>query len=271
MSIYKGTQLIAANGAPGANGHNGTNGQNGQGIMIVPDFTELHNNINFDGEIEITNRVLSAPGEEAHASWCTVGGYNNTISGTGQATMVWGYGNDVSGSQSGAVFGYRNNVDGMGQGSLISGYENVVGQVNTQGATFLGSGFNFPNNTNCYRGMLVQGDGHSAVLIKNEGGVQLGHDINENSALPKMPYGLTNTDKLILVGVSGSSSLTNGDIGLLLRDDGDLGILGDIGFTAKIPQGEPNEGHIIGQYTLGEIVKALIDAGILPAPNASNT
>ena len=259
MSIYKGTQLIAANGSPGADGRDGTNGQNGQGIMIVPTRTELHNNVDADGTIEMTNTAVNS-------SWCDVGGYHNSITGGGQATIVWGYGNVVNGGQSGSVFGYDNHVNRMGQGTLISGFQNDIGQISTQGATFLGSQFDFPNYTDGYRGMLVQGKGHSTVLIGTAGGVQLGHDINENSALPKMPYGLSNTSNLVLIGVTGSyeQASTNGDIGLLLRDNGDLGVLGDIGFTAKVPENEIGEGTVIGEYTLGQIVKALIDAGILP-------
>jgi len=83
MSVWKGNNLIAAT-VPGPAGQNGTNGTNGQGIMIVPNFTELHNNINANGDIEMRNKVMPIPGEsEANAAWCEIGGYNNKIIGTG--------------------------------------------------------------------------------------------------------------------------------------------------------------------------------------------
>lgn len=261
MSVYKGTQLIAANGAPGRNGADGRNGQNGQGVMIVPTRTELHNNVNVDGAIEMTNTAVNS-------NWCEVGGYNNSITGSGQATIVWGYGNVVNNGQSGSVFGYGNHVGTMAQGSFVSGFQNDVGNINTQGSTFIGADLDLTGNAaNGYPGMLVQGRGHSAVLIGIDGGVQLGHEISQNSGLPKMPYGLSNTSSLVLIGVTGSQESVDGNVGLLLRDNGDLGVLGDIGFTAKVPEDEPGEGTVIGEYTLGQIVYALIDAGILPGPN----
>jgi len=83
MSVWKGNNLIAA-AIPGRNGTNGADGRNGDGIMIVRTRTELHNNIDANGQIEMTNKVIPASGElEPHASWCEVGGYDNSIIGTG--------------------------------------------------------------------------------------------------------------------------------------------------------------------------------------------
>ena len=131
MSVWKGNNLIAMS-VPGQNGTNGQDGRNGQGVMIVPSFTELHNNINANGDIEITNKVVPDDGEsQGYASWCEVGGYRNQIVGTGQATMVWGYGNTVGHGQSGTVFGCRNNVKSYGQGISVEGFENTAKGVSS--------------------------------------------------------------------------------------------------------------------------------------------
>jgi len=62
MSVWKGNNLIAST-IPGKNGLNGADGRNGQGVMIVNNYTELHNNIGTDGTIVMTNRVVPASGE----------------------------------------------------------------------------------------------------------------------------------------------------------------------------------------------------------------
>lgn len=267
MSIYKGTQLIAANGAPGMNG---TDGRNGDGIMIVPTRTELHNNIDANGEIEITNKVVAAAGasEPPRAAWCDVGGYNNMIVGTGQATMVWGYGNTVEDGQCGVVFGYGNEVNRIGQGGSVTGFDNVV--------TEMGQGAHIEGCENLIdqpdQGVHVEGCRHNFsstssgdTRLRLSAGGHLGG------------YGLTSIDdNFIKTNVIGGESTYieaigvktgyNGDTGRLMRNDGCMGIKGDLTFTAV-----DDHDQIIGRYTLGEIVQALITAGILPAPNASNT
>lgn len=268
MSVWKGNNLIAAT-VPGQNGANGTDGRNGEGIMIVKDFTELHNNINVNGSIEMRNRVVPASGElEPHASWCEVGGYDNEIVGTGQATMVWGYGNTVSDGQCGAVFGYGNEVDGIGQGGNVEGFENVVNSMG-QGAHIEG----YENLIDRPRqGVHVEGYGHN-FSSTSSGDTELGLSAGGHLG----GYGLTSIDDNFIKTrvISGESTYieaigvkngVTGDTGRLMRNDGCMGIKGDLTFTAV-----NDNDQIIGRYTLGEIVQALITAGILPDPNAPNT
>lgn len=277
MSIYKGTQLIAANGAPGQNGQNGRDGQNGDGIMIVHTRTELHNNIDSDGEIEMTNKVVASVGasEPPHAAWCEVGGYNNMIVDTGQATMVWGYGNTVSGGQCGVIFGYGNEINGVGQGTCVTGYDNRL-TSGTQGLTLMGYSNEINNDIHAKQGMLIQGYGHTKLYIDQNGGVQLGYGLKDSAttAKPSMPKN-TGVDSQVTMAVGVRLGNENPSaqhaIGLALRGDGDVGVYGDIGFTAK----DLVSGASLGNYTLGAIVAKVNEiaqaVGVQPIPTNTNS
>lgn len=275
MSVWKGSNLIAA-AIPGQNGTNGTDGRNGDGIMIVKDFTELHNNINVNGSIEMRNQVVPASGEsEPHAAWCEVGGYDNMIVGTGQATIVWGYGNTVSGGQSGAIFGYGNDINSIGQGTLITGYENRLTSA-PQGTTLIGYSNAIVNDNNLKAGMFIQGHGHTKLYISQNGGVQLGYGLkgSATTAKPSMPKN-TGIDSQVamVVGVRLGSEGADSQhaIGLAVRGDGDVGVYGDIGFTAK----DLSSGSTIGNYTLGSVVAKVNEIaqamGLQPIPTNSNS
>ena len=243
MSVYKGTQLIAANGAPGAPGRDGTDA----GIQIVSSFTELHNNINANGLVEQTNKSLGS-------SWSSVGGYGSSIINAGQGSIVFGYQNSLSDTQSASVFGYNNRCSNIGQGSLVSGKDNMISS--------LGNGsiaFGYENTvTNTPNGFTVLGYGHhiDRDLHITGGSIIAGYNVSKDSTLPIMPHqrsGYESTD-LIHVGLKA----TNGEDAIYVRNDGCVGIAGDLGFSAV-----DSGGNTIGRYTLGEIVKALQNAGIL--------
>ena len=268
MSVWKGSNLIAMS-VPGQNGINGTDGRNGDGIMIVPNYTELHNNINADGHIEMTNKVVPADGElEAHATSCEVGGFDNEIIGTGQATMVWGYGNRVSDGQCGVVLGYGNNVDGYGQGVSVNGFRNIA--TDCHPGTHIEGYDNIINVADpgvhvegCKHNFSPTGDGDTELHLSaggHLGGYGLTH-IDDNFIKTRVISGEGTYIEAIGIKVG-----AEGDTGRLMRNDGCMGIAGDLTFTAV-----DDHDHVIGRYTLGEIVQALITARILPDPNASNT
>ncbi len=256
MSVYKGTQLIATNGAPGRNGadgRNGTNGQNGQGIMIVGNFTELHNNINENGAIEITN-------ESGQSSWSSVGGYRNFIS-AGQASIVFGFQNSLSRTQNASVFGYENNCVNIGQGGFVSGQNNTINGLGNGAAVFgCRNTVDFERN-----GGTILGYSHDIDDdIVSDGGIIAGFHITGDSSLPSMPHqrgGYESTD-LILVGLKkGDGTSGDGEVAIRVRNDGCVGISGDLSFEAL-----DSSGYTRGRYTLGEIVTALQNAGILTPP-----
>ena len=251
MSIYKGTQLIAANGAPGRNGTDGRPGTDA-GVMIVNDFTELHNNLNPGGVQEVTNTSIGS-------SWSSVGGYRSSIN-AGQASIVFGYGNSLDTTQNASVFGYENSCNNIGQGGLISGYRNTINRLGN-GAIVFGYG-NTVNNSQ--DGITVLGYGHNigSNINISDGSIVAGHHVTENSSSPTMPYqrpGYESTN-IALIGLKNSSS-TNGEVAIRVRNDGSVGIAGDLGFNAL-----DSSGNSLGTYTLGEIVEALQNAGILTPP-----
>lgn len=253
MSIYKGSQLIAANGAPGRNGTDGrpgTDGQDGQGIMIVNSHTELHNNINPGGTGEITN-------EATNSAWASVGGYRSKIS-AGQASIVFGYANELSQTQCASVFGYENQCSYVGQGGFITGYENIVNHIG-QGSVVLGYGNTVSSSR---QGITVLGMNNTENNIVSEGGIIAGYGVTPNSILPSLSYqrsgGAYESTDLIRIGLKKNSS----EVGIRVRNDGCVGISGDLAFTAV-----DSSGHDIGRYTLGEIVEALQNAGIITPPN----
>lgn len=250
MSIYKGTQLIATNGAPGAPGKDGINYG-----MIVRAFTELHNNISDDGEIEITNNSLGS-------SWCSVGGYQCGVSG-GQGSIVYGY--NCLGTGSGtAVFGYGNTGNGLDLGTLIEGYENKTNGTN-QGVHIEGWGNDFTGNyVHFPLGIHVEGANHTAVAVNADGAHQGGCGITNNTPMLKLPYQRPGYQSTILEAIGLPNRGANGEFARIVRTDGSMAINGDMSFIALTNDGGPetDANHPDGVYTLGEIVKALHDANI---------
>lgn len=254
MSVYKGTQLIATNGAPGKNGIDGrpgTDGKNGDGIMINNSFVELHNNINENGCIEITNES-----EQSH--WSSVGGYGSFIS-AGQASIVFGYRNSLRNAQTASVFGYENNCINIGQGGFVSGKYNTINELGN-GTTVLGHSNTIGLGSN---GAIVLGSNHNIDngYTVSDGGIIAGFHVTDDSSLPSMPHmkGDYENTNLILIGLKkGAGSSGNGEVGICVRNDGCVGISGDLAFEALNSNGSSR-----GRYTLGQIVIALQEAGIL--------
>lgn len=253
MSVYKGTQLIAANGAPGRNGTDGRPGTDA-GVMIVSSFTELHNNLNPGGVQEVTNTSTGS-------NWSSVGGYRSSIS-AGQASIVFGYGNSLSGTQNASVFGYNNNCSQIGQGGLISGYNNTVTNLNQGSVVF---GMRNTVNGGLWDGFTILGMGHDIYsnINMSEGGIVAGFNVSEDSSLPTLPHQRPNyqSNDLIRIGLKVGDGTGNGEVGIRVRNDGCVGIAGDLSFNAL-----DSGGNSLGTYTLGEIVKALQNAGILTPP-----
>ena len=253
MSIYKGTQLIAANGAPGSNGADGRNGTDA-GVMIVPNFVELHNNLNTNGRQEVTNTSIAS-------CWSSVGGYGSSIFDVGQGSIVFGYGNSLKSTQSASVFGYNNNCSGIGQGGLISGYDNTVASLGQGSVVF---GYNNTVNTGLPNGFTILGAEHdlngNMGMGMSDAGIIAGYNVTKDSTLPTMPrqkIGYESND-LIRIGLKNGAGGDNGEVGIRVRNDGCVGISGDLAFRAV-----DSGGYSLGTYTLGGIVKALQNAGIL--------
>lgn len=272
MSIYKGTQLIAANGAPGLNGANGRDGVDGGGVILKNTCTELHNMVNIDGNINGTN---DAP---YGASWCTVDGYGCKVGSAGQGSQIRGMycelstgqgvqveGNTVivsKGDQGAHIEGNHNYVELAGNGVHIEGmshgyivYPETITPITIRanGAHLEGFGFHdIPTGINVSDGVHIGGSG-----------------LTSSTPVFSMPHQRGNFESgyIRLIGLHKSGD-ENGILGLALRNDGCMGIAGDLAFTAIDSNGNtittgPN---VDGRYTLGEIVKALIDAGILAPP-----
>lgn len=248
MSIYKGTQLIATNGAPGAPGKDGIN----YGPMIVRNFTELHNNINDNGEIEIKNNSLGS-------DWCLVGGYGCGVQG-GQGSIVYGY--DCLGTGSGtAVFGYDNTGNRLSLGTLIEGYGNIV-DITNHGTHVEGYQNNF-SGINA-QGIHIEGAEHTAIAVNSYGGHQGGCGITNNTPMLKLPQQKSGYQSTILEAIGLPNRNPNGEFARIVRADGSMAINGDMSFIALTRDAhlETDAKHPDGVYTLGEIVKALHDANI---------
>ena len=255
MSIYKGTQLIAANGAPGRNGTNGANGRdgaNGQGIQIVNSFNEQHNNINFDGTIEITNT--------ATGTWNTVGGYQSSVA-NGQGSVAYGYRAYTRG-QGCVVLGNSVRNDGGSQGTVILG--NRIDVSRTDNGSII-AGMNIESDDDMGQGAVVLGYGHT-FLPEHDGSFVLGMGATDNgsSLLTTDMKGRSNGSWVVeTVTGNATTGLGNGNPLRCMNVNGDIGISGDLAFYAY---NKNNRNQKIGQFTLTEIVNALIDAGILTLP-----
>lgn len=267
MSIYKGTQLIAANGAPGLNGADGRDGVDGGGVILKNTCTELHNMVNVDGVIQGTN---DAP---LGASWCTVDGYGCKVGQAGQGSQIRGMYCELSVGQGVQVEGNTVVVTRADQGAHIEGHDNYV--------SLAGNGVHIEGKNHGYivypetitpitirnQGVHLEGFGFHDIptdIVISDGAHIGGYGLTENSSMFSMPYlnGGENT-YIRLVGVKNGNK-----VGLALRNDGSLGIAGDLAFTAYDRTGAPitTGPNADGRYTLGEIVQALIDAGILAPP-----
>ena len=268
MSIYKGTQLIAANGAPGLNGANGRDGVDGGGVILKNTCTEIHNMVNVDGTIQGGN---DAP---YGASWCIVEGYGCKVGRAGQGSQVRGINCELSSGQGAQVEGNTVVVTSTGQGAHIEGHDNYV-QLAGNGVHIEGKNHGYTESPETINPITISNQG---VHLEGYGFKGLPNDISISDGAHIGGYGITSSTTMISMPhqVSGDESgyirligtKGNNKIGLALRNDGCLGVAGDIAFTALDHSGAPitTGPNVDGRYTLGEIVKALIDAGILAPP-----
>lgn len=270
MSIYKGTQLIAANGAPGATGPAGADGINGNGVLVVATCTEISNNIDYDN----TDNNSGQNYVDGNQAWCKVGGYRSGLGNAGQAADVYGYGCYLDIGTGVHVEGYGTTVGNASQGAHVEGYNNYV-KIAGNGCHIEGNGLGepaSPDQDKFANGIQIQGQGMHVEGFGHQGDLRLsfdlsdgahvgGYGLTDNSATLTMPalrtgYEDTNIEA---IGLKGDS--LNGELGRVMRNDGSVGIAGDLSFTAV-----DSAGNDIGRYTLGEIVQALITAGILNPP-----
>lgn len=255
MSIYKGNKLIAANGAPGRNGTNGANGRdgaNGQGIMIVSAFNEIHNNIDEDGHIEMTNI--------ATGTWNTVGGYRSSVA-NGQGSLAYGFGAHTRG-QGCIVLGNTVRNGGGSQGTVILG--NDIDVSRTDNGSII-AGMNIKSDDDMGQGAVVLGYGHT-YLPEHDGSFVLGMGAaNSGSSLLTADMRGRSSGSWVVETVAGNAmtGLGNGNPLRCMNVNGDIGIAGDLAFYAY---NKNDRNQKIGQFTLTEIVNALIDAGILTLP-----
>ena len=267
MSIYKGTQLIAANGAPGLNGADGRDGVDGGGVILKNTCTEIHNMVNIDGTIQGGN---NAP---LGASWCIVEGFGSKVGQAGQGSQVRGMYCELSSGQGVQVEGNKVIVTNAGQGAHIEGRYNYVNIV-SNGCHIEGMGHGYDGNpiNVQHEGVHVEGFGHQGLpLVYSDGAHIGGYGITANTPMLSMPHqrGGYESGYIELIGLKYVSGGGNGEYARVMRNDGSMSIAGDLAFTAVNPSnGDPiTTGlHSDGRYTLGEIVQALIDAGILVPP-----
>ena len=299
MSIYKGTQLIAANGAPGQNGRDGIDGG---GVVLVPVCTELHNMIDADGVNRGTNSVNSS------ASWCTVEGYDCSIGPNTSHSQVRGSSCSLSAGLGAQVEGYRvfveqgdegvhaeghsndirtatigshtegyNNLVNNGAGGHIEGFDSVIKAVGngvhiegakhgwrTSGEAEFAHGLDIDGK----QGLHIEGYGHrgnlSLTYSLSDGAHVGGYGLDDNSRTITMPAHRTGYESTNIEVIG----LKSGGVARITANDGSMGIAGDLAFTALDSNGDviTNGSNPDGRYTLGEIVEALIQAGILTPP-----
>lgn len=260
MSIYKGTQLIAANGAPGLPGANGRDGINGNGVLVVDTCTEISNNVDAHGASGNTGGNYV----NGNQQWCKVGGYHSGLDGTtGQASEVFGYDCHLGGGTGVHVEGYRCGLDHGAQGTHVEGCYN--GSVQLGNGSHL-EGFNngFSGITN-YRGVHIEGSEHTGVSVRLSDGAHIGgYGLTEDTPTLSMPYQRSDSGgnyESTYIEAIGLKTSGNGEYARVMRNDGSMAIGGDMAFTAL-----DSSGHSLGRFTLGEIVEALINAGILYPP-----
>lgn len=265
MSVYKGNLLVAANGAPGIPGTNGRNGIDGEGVMIVPTATELHNNLDPQASGNTGDNYV-----DGHPQWCNIGGYHSGTGNGGQASDVYGYGCYLSSGSGVRVEGYENEVTNGAEGSHIEGKYNKVNRTDN-GTHIEGMKHGYINPISItQQGVHLEGfafEGIPTGVVISDGAHIGGYGLKTNSPMFSMPHLNSGENSYIrLIGAKTGNETSK--VGLALRNDGSLGIAGDLAFTAYDSAGVPitTGPNADGRYTLGEIVQALIDAGILAPP-----
>ena len=277
MSIYKGTQLIAANGAPGQNGAPGAPGHdgiNGNGVLVVATCTEISNNIDYDN----TDMNSGENYVEGNQSWCKVGGWRSGLGNAGQAADVFGYGCYLDTGTGVHIEGYGTTVGIASQGTHIEGMNNYV-KLAGNGCHIEGNSIGepaspgqdkFANGIEINKqGVHVEGFGHKGISIQYSDGAHIGgYGITANTPALSMPHQRSGYESGYIEMVGLKKSGVNGEFARIMRNDGSMAIGGDMAFTALDSTGNPiiTGPNADGRYTLGEIVQALIDAGILNPP-----
>lgn len=253
MSVFRGNQLIVGNGLPGAAGSDGA------GIMITDSRNELHNNYDVDGSPTSPSTWNTAVG-----SFHNVEGYQCSII-SGQAVHVEGYSNEGKGGEGGHVEGFENKAE-FNEGAHMEGMYNYATIGNGSHVEGRENGdiiFNHPISV-YGEGMHLEGAYHTSMAPNlSDGAHQGGFHITANTPMLSMPAQRPGYESTYIesIGLKTSTS-SNGEFARIVRNDGSMAISGDMSFTATDSNGDD-----IGRYTLGEIVQALINAGILPAPN----
>ena len=278
MSVWKGSQLIAANGSPGNDGIPGPPGRdgiNGNGVLVVSTCTEIHNNMDYDN-----TDMNSGHNEATNAQWCQVGGYHSSLTSSGQASEVFGYQCHLGNGEGVHVEGDCIDVTTGGQGAHVEGHNNIVGRV-SNGGHIEGQNHDIGSNSQiAYKqGVHVEGHSHSDTPITLSDGAHVGgYGITTNSqtapqygtvgATIKTNISSGENSYIEAIGLKNTNN-NYGNLGRVMRNDGCMAIKGDLTFTALNPStGNPitTGPNADGRYTLGEIVQALIDAGILAPP-----
>lgn len=257
MSVYKGAQLIAGKGL------NGADGSDGEGIVLEATACEIHNNLDKSpGQGSGRNSIGTS------CAYSSVGGYRSEISDSGNSITVFGY-RCVGGGQGYNVEGYENT--GTGIGSHCEGYDNTAGEGqgyhlegNSNSVSGFGRGAHVEGLSNTFSGLdipgsgtHIEGSGHTSVIVTNAGH-QGGKSIGVNTPRPTMPA--TQEQSLLMEAIGGGTEASPKVI-RTMNIGGDMGITGDFSFVAK-----DSNGNVIGTFSLGQIVDALINEGILPDP-----
>ena len=203
-------------------------------------------------------------------------GYGNTVSSSNSGIHCEGYGNTITGAQGGHVEGYGNEALNTGQGTHVEGYSNKCIGGSTQGNHVEGmehfyqsanglhiEGMNHGDSTvgsehpftTAYQAIHVEGKGHRDCVVNTDGGHQGGVGLTSGCIKPlESPNSSGSNHNLIeVIGGYDDSGIypSPGKAIRTMDNSGNMGITGDLVFAYN---GD--------YYSLAEILKTLLDAGI---------
>lgn len=263
MSVWKGNQLIAANGSPGNDGIPGPPGRdgiNGNGVLVVDTCTEISNNVDAHGAAGNTGDNYV----NGNQQWCKVGGYHSGLDGSaGQASEVFGYQCHLGVGTGVHVEGYQCSLDDGTQGAHVEGSYNETAALGDGSHLegYVNGTTNRSSDMAMKRGVHIEGSDNSGVSVRLSDGAHIGgYGLTANTPTLSMPRQRSGYENTYIEAIGGRSQSANGEYARVMRNDGSMAIAGDLAFTAVTS----DYGEI--RFTLGEIVEILIRAGILTPP-----